>query len=457
MNPILAVLAGLIASAAFHPIDFWPAIFFGIGILYKLNINQPIKKRLATNLCFGIGFQIFTLYWVGTYVGSLAWVALVLMQSTFFLALSFARRPIEFAISWILVEFILRSFPFGGFGWSRIGYALTESPLNSIYPLVGIVGVAFLVVWISGELAIKDVKKSISLGIAITLLSLIPVNISKGETIDIALVQGGQSEKLDNTFENAENALERHFEVTNSIRQENLDIVIWPENAIAHDPVVRKSTRTRLEAEISRLSTQILVNGNLADGTNGSVLIGDAEIQSYSKRYLTPFGEFIPFQSLIEKINDKASKVIPYIPGESPYLFSSKVGKFRTLICYELLSDKQARTEMADAEFIVVQTNNATYFETWQLEQELAIAQARSAETSRESAYVSTTGGTSIIDSRGKIQKNLKKYVNQALIGKIQKRSGETPATKYGSTLEILILGAGLLLLFDKSRRTFRV
>jgi apolipoprotein N-acyltransferase len=200
-----------------------------------------------------------------------------------------------------------------------------------------------------------------------------------------------------------------------------------------------------------------LVNGNLADGTNGSVLIGDAEIQSYSKRYLTPFGEFIPFQSLIEKINDKASRVIPYIPGESPYLFSSKVGKFRTLICYELLSDKQARTEMADAEFIVVQTNNATYFETWQLEQELAIAQARSAETSRESAYVSTTGGTSIIDSRGKIQKSLNKYENQALIGKIQKRSGETPATKYGSTLEFLILGAGLLLLFDKSRRTFRV
>ncbi|MEY4692792.1 MAG: hypothetical protein RL437_72 [Actinomycetota bacterium] len=456
MNWALAFLSGLIASAAFHPINFWPAIFIGIGLLYKLNLNQLYKKRLAINLYFGIGYQIFTLYWIGTYVGSLAWIALVLMQSTFFMVLSFAKRPFEFAISWILAEFILRSFPFGGFGWSRIGYALTESPLNSIYPRVGIVGIAFLVVWISSEIAKRELKKPLSIAAAILALSFLPVSIAKGETIDIALVQGGQNEKLDNTFENAENALERHFEVTNGIKAENLDLVIWPENAIAHDPLLRKSTRTRLEAEISRLSSPILVNGNLADGTNGSVLIGDEEIQSYSKRYLTPFGEFIPFQSLVEKINDKAGKVIPYIPGQSPYLFNSESGKFRTLICYELLSDKQARTEMADSEFIVVQTNNATYFKTWQLEQELAIAQARSAETSRESAYVSTTGGTSIIDSRGRIQKSLEKYENRALIGQVQKRSGITPATKYGSTIETLIIGAGLLLLLNKSLRTFR-
>jgi apolipoprotein N-acyltransferase len=116
VNPILAVLAGLIASAAFHPIDFWPALIVGIGILYKLNMDQPIKSRLLINFLFGIGYQLLTLYWVGTYVGSFAWIALVLMQAVFVIALSFSTGALTFAASWILFEFILRSIPFGGFG-----------------------------------------------------------------------------------------------------------------------------------------------------------------------------------------------------------------------------------------------------------------------------------------------------------------------------------------------------
>jgi apolipoprotein N-acyltransferase len=198
-----------------------------------------------------------------------------------------------------------------------------------------------------------------------------------------------------------------------------------------------------LISESKRIAAPILVNGNLANGTNGSVLVGDGESQSYSKRYLTPFGEFIPFQSLVSKITDKASKVVPYIAGTDPYLFRSNEVKFRTLICYELLSDKQARSEMSDTHFIVTQTNNATYFKTWQLDQELSLAQARSAETYRQTAYVSTTGGTSLINEKGRIVSELPQYENGALIGLVKTFSGSTPAVRYGSHLEI-----GLLLLW---------
>ena len=118
------------------------------------------------------------------------------------------------------------------------------------------------------------------------------------------------------------------------------------------------------------------------------------------------------------------------------------------MICYELLSDKQARNEMADADFIVVQTNNATYYQTWQLDQELAIAQARSAETSRQSAYVSTTGGTSLIDEKGRIISSIPKYSNQVLVGEIQTRKGVTPASKYGTTIEILLIFLWSMFLF---------
>jgi apolipoprotein N-acyltransferase len=110
---------------------------------------------------------------------------------------------------------------------------------------------------------------------------------------------------------------------------------------------------------------------------------------------------------------------------------------------------------MADVDFIVVQTNNATYYQTWQLDQELAIAKARSAETSRQSVYVSTTGGTSLLDENGRTFSSIPKYTNQVLVGALQTRKGVTPASKYGSALELVFILAWLFFLY-KSRRTFR-
>ena len=178
------------------------------------------------------------------------------------------------------------------------------------------------------------------------ILSLIPVSVANTGSIKVGLVQGGQNLKLDNTFENAEGAIDKHFLATQKIQTGTVDLVIWPENAVMHDPLVRKSTKERFNAEVERIKAPILVNANLSDGTNGSLIIGDDLNQSYSKRYLTPFGEFIPLRSIVEKISDKADLVSGYKPGEKPYLFKIGSKTFRTLICYELLSDKIGRAHV---------------------------------------------------------------------------------------------------------------
>lgn len=440
-----AALCGLVTSAAFYPLALWPAIFVGIAGLYLLNRDQNFKRRLALNFTFGVAFQIISLYWIGTYVGWYAWLALVVMQATFLMVLSFANHPLTFASAWILFEFILRSFPFGGFGWSRLGFALTETPLNFLYPRVGISGVAFLAVLISALIVNRQWRGTAVALSALAIISLLPISVIDGKNINVALVQGGQIEKLDNTFENAEAAISKHFIATKKIPENSVDLVIWPENAVMHDPFLRKTTNQAFLSEADRINAPILVNANLRDGTNGSVLLGDVLDQRYSKRYLTPFGEFIPFRSIVERINEKAKRVSGYQPGQNPYLFRTESGTFRTLICYELLSDLQARSEMGDADFIVTQTNNATYFQTWQLDQELAIAKARSAETSRHSAYVSTTGGTSLIDEDGRVVESLPKYANAVLIGEVTTRSGITLATKFGGYLELLLIALGFI------------
>ncbi|MFM2103144.1 MAG: hypothetical protein RL740_231, partial [Actinomycetota bacterium] len=278
-----AALSGLIASAAFEPISFWPALFLGIGGLYLLNKRASLKQKIKVNLLFGIAFQIYSLYWIGTYVGWYAWLALVLMQATFLIVLSFTSGPIAFAASWVLFEFILRSFPFGGFGWSRIGFALTETPLNYLYPRIGIVGVAFLAVLAVTLIIDYRAKGAVISIVSLLVMALIPVNVKDGRDVRVALVQGGQTEKMDNTFENAEAAISKHFAATRKIPAGSVDIVLWPENAVMHDPFVRQTTNQTFISEAKRINAPILVNANLKDGTNGTVLLGDGLDQRYSK------------------------------------------------------------------------------------------------------------------------------------------------------------------------------
>ena len=125
--------------------------------------------------------------------------------------------------------------------------------------------------------------------------------------------------------------------------------------------------------------------------------------------------------------------------------FSVNGNNFNVKICYELLSDEQNR-ELSD--FSVVQTNNATFGYTKQLEQQLVIAKIRALESGRYFAYVSTTGITSIIDNNGKLVEYLPKFRPGTLNFEIPTANGETIYQRLGGWLEplifLLMLGAVL-------------
>ncbi len=77
---------------------------------------------------------------------------LIALEALFFgllgLALALITRlrwwPVGAAAAWVLVEFGYSRIPFGGFGWTRIGYAVVDTPLAGFLPFVGVAGVSFL-------------------------------------------------------------------------------------------------------------------------------------------------------------------------------------------------------------------------------------------------------------------------------------------------------------------------
>jgi apolipoprotein N-acyltransferase len=119
--------------------------------------------------------------------------------------------------------------------------------------------------------------------------------------------------------------------------------------------------------------------------------------------------------------------------------------KFNSLICYELINDSFTKENVND--FLVIQTNNATFGDTSQLDQQLNIARVRAIESGRGIAYVSTTGITSFIDADGKVTDSLDKFEPGTSIKEMKTYSGRTNVQKIGYSVEIISLGLLVMIL----------
>ena len=244
--------------------------------------------------------------------------------------------------------------------------------------------------------------------------------------------------------------LERHASLT-SESNVPADLIIWPENAADVDPIKNPRANAIVQEVVQRTGTKLLVGAVLqgdAGPQNASILVNaDGEIAStYIKQDLAPFGEYIPLRNLSEFIAPEAKSVRDFQPGSKWVWHKVSESKFASLICFEILDDDFVRTGISEAEFVVAQTNNATFGRSPQAAQQFQIARARAAELGRDFAVVSTTGFTGHVNREGKIISKLDQYKPGKLAMKVQTYRDRTLASKVGSWFWLALLGAALAL-----------
>ena len=377
------------------------------------------------------------------------------MQACFFVPLALVskgRRTVNsiiFALSLVLSETLMRTIPFTGFGWSRLGFTQVSSPFADVYPYLGVAGVTFLIALIA---SIRKVKVLVIILVAILATNFINFDPKKSNLVKVALVQGGVS-KLGLDFNSKPTEVyQNHLNQSKlRIKPNSVDLIIWPENAVDIDIFRNSKAMGEIIALSKELETAILVGGitrKSGNLQNISILFNPDIEDTYIKRYLTPFGEYIPLRNFVSRFSPLASNVSDFSAGTEATVFETNGFTFETLICYELINDV-FRDELK-SEMLVVQTNNATFGDTAQLAQEREIARVRALETSREIAYVSTTGITSFIDSNGQIKSELAKFAPGVLVDQIQLIQGQTLAAKLRFYPEIVSF---ILLLFLLIRR----
>jgi len=449
----LAVLFGLVSSTAFEPFSFWPSAFVGLAGWYFLLIRARLRSRVLFSYVFGLSQLLVVQYWTGIYVGSLPWLVLCFCQATFFILPAYfvgkSKRynQFAFATSFVIVELLLRTIPFTGFGWTRISFTQIESPLSNLYKLGGVVLVAF---FIAAIVASRTLITGSILLILVALSAFIPNSVSRGPNVKIALIQGGVSNLgLDFNAQPME-VFNRHLSQTlRSIKPSDVELIIWPENAVDVDINTSPIVANKITQVSTDLRTPILIGGvtkSAAGLRNQSILLNPTAQQIYTKRYLTPFGEYMPLRNIAAKISSYANDVTDFVGGTDDQVFRVNRLTFQTLICYELLND--SFRDQISGDFLTVQTNNATFGNTAQLDQELNIAKVRAIETGRYIPYVSTTGITSFIDNDGHIYSKLPKFNPATLIDNVISVEGKTWTQVYGKYLESISIVWLLIILF---------
>ena len=450
----LSILAGLLIWSGFPPLENPVAPIIGIALLFRLLLKDELKLRLTRAALVGLAFYLPLLHWSSSYVGATPWLILSFGQALFFSAIAFVslkRNLVSvflFASAVTVLEILRMKFPFGGFGWGRLGH--TQVGLfGDLYPVLGVAGISFFVAFIAATLFIYPIKTLGTLSIILLSAQFLPQQLPHGK-INVLAIQGGV-DKLGLDFnDRAFSVLERHASLSRK-KEFPADLIIWPENAADIDPIKNPRANAIVQEVVKRTGTKLLVGAVLqgdAGPKNASILVNaDGEIKTtYLKQDLAPFGEYIPLRNLSEFIAPEAKSVRDFQPGAKWVWHNVSGSKFVSLICFEILDDDFVRTGISGAEFVVAQTNNATFGRSPQAAQQFQIARARAAELGRDFAVVSTTGFTGHVNREGKIIAKLDQYKPGKLGMKVETYRDRTLASQIGSWFWLALLGVALAL-----------
>ncbi|MBA2552311.1 MAG: apolipoprotein N-acyltransferase, partial [Geodermatophilaceae bacterium] len=230
------------------------------------------------------------------------------------------------------------------------------------------------------------------------------------------------------------------------------DLVIWPENASDIDPYRNADAAEQIDRAARAVGVPILVGAVVVndDDTLGNVgivwdpLTGPG--QTYLKRHPVPFGEYIPFRSLLERVAPIVNEVPrDFVGGDRPGLLDAGGVSVGDVICFEVAYDGLVGDVVdAGAQVLVVQTNNATFGYTDETYQQLAMGRIRAVEHGRSVLVASTSGVSAIIAPDGSVSQQSDLFTPDVFVQAVELRTDRTLASRLGSTPEWSLTAAGL-------------
>ena len=470
----VAVLAGFLLYLAFPPVGASWLAPVGVAVLALDCRGQTARRAALLGLTTGLALFLPLVEWTATIAGPAALIALSLLQAAFFALLGallpgvlrLRGWPLWTAALWVLSEALRSRIPFGGFPWGRLAFSQGDSALTPLAALGGAPFVSFVVALLGGVLAwaLLQVRRRPLVALAATVAAavagvggatLVPVPVS-GEPVQVAVVQGNVP-RLGLGF-NAQRAavLANHVEATRELaadvragRVPQPELVVWPENASDIDPFEDPAAYDLIEQAVRDVGVPVLVGAVLqgpGDGVSNTGIVWDPETgpgERYVKRHPVPFGEYIPFRSLVRQVTSKVD-LVPrdFVAGNEVGVLDVGPVRVGDVICFEVAYDGLVRDVVTGGgRLLVVQTNNATFGRSGETSQQLAMGRLRAVEHGRSVLVAATSGISAVIAPDGRLVESAPVFTREVLSAAVPTRSGTTLATRVGAAPELLLSG----------------
>ncbi|MBV6698157.1 apolipoprotein N-acyltransferase [Kitasatospora aureofaciens] len=477
----LAALAGLLLALAFPPYDLWPLSLLGVAALSLLTRGRTVRQAAWTGFAFGFPFFLMLLSWLRV-VGWDATVGLSVVEALFMLLLGAGLAvtsrlpawPLWAACLWVTQEWARDRLPLGGFPWGRLAFANTATPYTPLAAIGGAPLVTFAVALSGALLAwaalrVRGPGKApraaalAALGAVAALLVgyLVPVATKADDTVKVAIVQGNVPNPGMDFLGRPMMVLNNHASATERLaadikagRTERPDVVIWPENSSDLDPFSDPLAFQRIDQAVRAVGVPTLV-GTLVDGPDAQHVQNEGIVwdpttgpgASYTKQHPVPFGEYVPFRDQLMKVITRLQRVArDFYPGDHNGVMQLGPARIGDVICFEVAYDEIVRdTVDSGARVLVVQTNNATYAETGQPEQQLAMSRLRAVEHGRAVLIAATSGISAVIAPDGTVEQRTAELTPAELSATVPLRDGTTVADRVGAVPEWTLAVGGLL------------
>lgn len=428
-----SLAAGAVPVLAFPAANLewlaWVGLVPGLALMRGAGTRHEAWVR---GWWFGAGYLLAAMYWLAPNIGpALLLVAIVfgfLWSSVGLSVWSFLRPPVTVrrAIGamvvvpscWLVTEWI-RSWRAIGGPWAVLGASQWQHPAVLALAAVGGVWlVTFALVATNTGLLVALVARAPLVrlsGLAVALVAVMAGPVAFALTspapvvrpLTLALVQpdvtGGPAVRL-----------QRDEQLT-ARAAAHADLYVWGESSVGYNLASRPRYLSALERLSARAGAEILIDQDAQNAAGAqskqAALVSPTGIRGrYVKTRLVPFGEYIPFRSVLGWLT-KISRAAPsnVQPGTGAHVLRATLpdGRsltFGVLICFESAFPDMSRVDTDQgAQVIIYQTSDATFQSSWAPAQHAALGAVRAAETGRPVVQAALTGDSAAFDARGRM------------------------------------------------------
>ncbi len=414
---------GSVASLACLYWVYWPVMHYG-EVNWALALPVPVLLAMAMGCyhgLFGLAAQAANRLspLLGTLFLGLAWTLMELAQASLLSGFSWLTLSSAF-VRWPMV--VQAASVIGAYGVSGV---LATTAIGLV---LGLRSKACLAVSLCGALAL--------VGFGWLRME------SHAETTpahSVAIVQGNidQSIKWDPAYQlgTAEKYARLSREIAASADPE---LIVWPETSMPF--YFQDDTPLRAPAlELASTGKAALLLGSPAykrvDGPGSFVLFnraflltaGEVKTSWYDKEHLVPFGEYMPFASILP-LQKLVSGVGDFIPGQNTRPLQNDGLALGVLICYEAIFADLAQARVAQGANLLVNISNDAWFgATSAPHQHLQLTALRAIEQGRYIVRSTNTGLSAFIDPLGRIKLAGPQFQELAAADMVHPRSELTP------------------------------